>query len=96
MFNNSALLPITGIAILFSWSLADAQLSVPGPPPSSGLSCGDFDRNPDGSWSPVREVTVNGVTLGTGAPINQGMSFGGIDLAATLNERCQPLVETEK
>jgi hypothetical protein len=82
---------LVALAAVFSaWSLARAQLSVPAPPPTNpGPVCSDFERNPDGSWSPIREVNINGVVIGTGAAINLGTSFGGIDLAQTLNERCQ-------
>jgi hypothetical protein len=52
------------------------------------LTCADFVRNPDGSWSPMRPVTLNGVTMGPGVKFTPGVSFGGINLAAVLNQQC--------
>ena len=52
------------------------------------LNCSDFKKNPDGSWSPVRPVTLNGVTMGPGVSFNPGVSFGGVDLASILNKQC--------
>jgi hypothetical protein len=52
------------------------------------LTCSDFARNPDGSWSPVKPVNVNGVIMGPGVRFTPGVQFGGIDLAAVLNQQC--------
>lgn len=54
----------------------------------SGLTCADFQHNSDGSWSPVHPVTINGVTMGPGVAFREGVSFGGVDLAAALNKQC--------
>jgi hypothetical protein len=50
--------------------------------------CSDFQHNADGSWSPRHAVRVNGVTMGPGVAFRAGVGFGGVDLAATLNQRC--------
>ena len=52
------------------------------------LTCSDFSQNPNGSWSPVRPVTVNGVTMGTGVQFMPGVLFGGVDLGSALNQQC--------
>jgi hypothetical protein len=52
------------------------------------LRCSDFVRNSNGSWSPVRPVTINGVTMGPGVAFAPGVAFGGVDLAAVLNQQC--------
>ena len=44
-----------------------------------------FRRNANGSWTPLRPVSLNGITMGTGVAFTQGVSFGGVDLAAELN-----------
>jgi hypothetical protein len=46
-----------------------------------------FQRNNDGSLTPRRVVSVNGVTFGPGVAFGAGVSFGGIDLFRYLN-RC--------
>jgi hypothetical protein len=52
------------------------------------LTCADFARNPDGSWSPLVPVTIGAVTMGPGVRFTPGVSFGGIDLASILNRQC--------
>ena len=71
-----------------------AALSLAGLTPGAAvaqnalLTCSDFARNPDGSWSPVRPVFINGVTMGPGVRFMPGVSFGGVDLASILNRQC--------
>lgn len=55
---------------------------------SISFSCADFVRNPNGSWSPVRPVTIGSVTMGPGVSFNPGMLIGGVDIAAWLNANC--------
>jgi hypothetical protein len=55
----------------------------------STLTCADFVRNPNGSWSPVRPITLNGITMGPGVAFMPGVAFGGIDLASVLNQQCK-------
>lgn len=65
------------------------QPNPPAPAPTAQLRCDDFTRNPDGSWSALHPVTINGVTLGgPGVRFREGVAFGGVDLAAILNQRC--------
>jgi hypothetical protein len=52
------------------------------------LTCSDFKRNPNGSWSPLVGITLNGVTMGPGVSFTPGVSFGGVDLASILNQKC--------
>jgi hypothetical protein len=59
------------------------------PAAAHGLTCSDFVRNPDGSWSPVRVITLNGVTMGPGVAFSPGVAFGGVDLATILNRQCR-------
>jgi len=53
------------------------------------VPCDAFMRNPNGTWLATRQVTVNGVTMGTGLLLRRGVSFNGLDLAALLEERCR-------
>lgn len=70
--------------------------SAAGYPPQSVLPspfrCADFTHNSDGSWSPLRPVTIRSggttATLAPGVSFNAGVSFGGVDVAAILNRRC--------
>ena len=52
------------------------------------LTCADFQRNPNGSWSALTPITLNGVSFGPGVSFTAGVSFGGIDLGAILNRQC--------
>ncbi|MGE3149736.1 MAG: hypothetical protein AB7K04_11780 [Pseudorhodoplanes sp.] len=43
-----------------------------------------FQKNDDGSWRPIRLVTVNGVTMRPGASIRSGVAMRGIDNSRPL------------
>jgi hypothetical protein len=62
------------------------------PKPAVMLTCDDFNKNSDGTWSTVRKTTikVNNTSTGLESPmIGPGViSVNGVDLAAELNERC--------
>lgn len=49
-----------------------------------------FRKNPDGSWSCVKPVSIEGpggsVGLGPGASFTRGAAFMGLNLAAMLDE----------
>jgi hypothetical protein len=62
------------------------------------LDCADFQRNPDGSWSPLRQMTIpnlNGgrVSMGPSVTFKEGTKFVGVDLGSILNRQC-PRQET--
>jgi hypothetical protein len=61
-------------------------------PETPTLACADFQHNPDGSWSPRREVTIrypNGiVSLGPEISFPAGGSYMGLPLAQMLNRQC--------
>ena len=67
-----------------------------GYPPQSVLPspfrCANFKHNSDGSWSPLRPITISSgdtkATLQPGASFTTGATYGGVDLAAELNRRC--------
>jgi hypothetical protein len=58
------------------------------------LSCNDFHKNDDGSWSTKNIVTFNDdnnagyVTMGPGASFGPGVIITGIDVHAALNKSC--------
>jgi hypothetical protein len=58
----------------------------------SALKCADFRHNSDGSWSPVREVTIqypNGiVSVAPQVSFPAGGTYMGVALAQMLNQRC--------
>jgi hypothetical protein len=60
---------------------------------SLNLSCSDFKRNENGSWSPVHAVTITAED-GTGVKMGPNTSFGGrtvfgkVRLAAILKKEC--------
>ena len=83
----------------FSASAQTGQLpltSAAGYPPQaaypSPFRCANFTHNSDGSWSPLRAVTVRSgnarAKLEPGAAFKTGMTFAGVDVAAVLNRRC--------
>lgn len=60
------------------------------------ISCADFARNPDGSWSPVKPFTLGGITMGPGVKFTPGVLFNGLDFASALNQHCQLLQQYNK
>jgi hypothetical protein len=52
------------------------------------ISCGDFRRNPDGSWAPLHPVTIGDVTISPGSAFQPGGKVAGVDLASYLNAKC--------
>ena len=55
-------------------------------------NCSDFRKNPDGSWEPVRRVTITGpsgkINIKSGATLRSGVQFKGLDLAEWLDKNC--------
>jgi hypothetical protein len=60
----------------------------------SPFKCANFRHNSDGSWSPLRPITIRSgdtmATLAPGVSFGTGASFAGVDLAAVLSRRCVP------
>jgi len=56
------------------------------------LPCEAFRKNPDGSWTTTKQVTIEGpsgkVVLAPGQTFREGAQFMGLDLASLLNEQC--------
>jgi hypothetical protein len=57
------------------------------------LTCADFQHNPDGSWSPLKAMTItapNGqIQTGPGVSFTAGLPIMGVDVAETLDENCK-------
>lgn len=86
-FRNWMISKVSIAAMIF---LATAQAYGQSPPPlARPLTCGDFQRNPNGSWSPRVGVTINGISMGPGVAFNRGVAIGGIDVAALLDQKCR-------
>jgi hypothetical protein len=59
---------------------------------AEGIFCRDFQRNPDGSWSPIRKVTI----LGTSGPFsvepyekfNLDSTVMSVNISEILDSRC--------
>lgn len=82
---------LTSAIMIVSPLVAVAQQGSPAlPAPQGGaLTCADFHQNPNGSWSPNRPVSINGVAMGTGVSFTEGVSFGGANIAAALDKQCR-------
>lgn len=48
------------------------------------LQC--FRRNLDGSWSVIRPINIGGVAMGPGVSFTRGVSMGGMEVAAVLDQ----------
>lgn len=51
-------------------------------------NCADFHRNTDGSWSPTRTFTTNGVTLDPSWHFYPGYVYGSTNVVGMLNQHC--------
>ena len=82
-------LSTVSLAIAAAMALPAQAQTAPG---ANTLKCVDFRRNPDGSWSPMREVTIrypNGiVSLGPPASFPASGTYMGLPLAQMLNQKC--------
>jgi hypothetical protein len=67
---------------------ADAK-SKAGP---NTLTCNDFQRNTDGSWSPTHDLTIRRagliVTIKPGESFGPGVTIIGLPLADMLDKQC--------
>jgi hypothetical protein len=88
---------IVAVALVARMAFAEPAASpTPADQPtlaSLNLSCSDFKRNENGSWSPVHAVTITAED-GTGVKMGPSTSFGGrtvfgkVRLAAVLKKEC--------
>lgn len=78
---------IAAALALAATGAADAQTAT-----GRALDCADFFKNPDGTWSPVRPLTVlepSGVAaLPLGIRLRAGPVFPTSELAARLSAVC--------
>jgi hypothetical protein len=59
---------------------------------ANSLTCSDFQRNPDGAWTPSHEITLRRqgliVTLKPGEVFGAGTTIIGLPLADMLDKQC--------
>jgi hypothetical protein len=62
------------------------------------LPCNEFIKNPDGSWTPQRDVPIAGLgrklTLRQGGALAPGAAILSIDFAALLEQQCPAVAVT--
>jgi hypothetical protein len=79
---------ITTVAIAFSAIFLSPAAQAQG----IVLPCEEFIKNPDGSWTPQRDVQVVGLgrklTLRQGGALAPGASILSVDFAALLEQQC--------
>jgi len=77
------LLPLAAFALLATTAPALAQ----------DLSCQDFQHNEDGSWSPLKPLSVGGpngpVKISPAVRFRAGVLFFGVDLGSILDKQCR-------
>jgi hypothetical protein len=85
--------------IIFSVAAFQAAAETAPPPQGPGplsatFPCDAFVKNPDGSWTPTRDVNIalpNGrdvVTVGSAVSFHPGKAIRGFDVAAFLEQQC--------
>ncbi len=91
-----------GYAVLAATQILSAlpgAAQTPSPQPSaaqaSGISCADFRQNSNGSWSPIRKVTLVApqgpftVEPGETFGIETGGNLFNLKIARILNDHCR-------
>ena len=77
-----------GIVLLSALSAAAEVL-----PQTTLVPCDAFKKNPDGSWSPVRQVVIAGpnghVTVNPARSFWPGVAYMDIDLGSRLEQQCK-------
>jgi hypothetical protein len=56
---------------------------------TSSVECAAFKKNPDGSWTSVRDTKVGAVRMSSGGTFFPGVKLDGVDVGASLNAKCQ-------
>jgi hypothetical protein len=88
---------LTTIILSLAAFQAAAETAPPpqGPGPlSATFPCDAFVKNPDGSWTPTRDVNIalpnsrDVITVGPAVSFHPGKSVRGLDLAALLVQQC--------
>ena len=72
-------------------SLASRVIAADVPEPtldSLHLTCSDFTHNDDGSWSPVRAISFNGVIMSPDVSYRRGEIINGVKIVALLENEC--------
>jgi len=62
---------------------------VPAHVAPSSVECAAFKKNPDGSWTSVRDTKVGAVRMSSGGTFFPGVKLDGVDVGASLNAKCQ-------
>jgi hypothetical protein len=70
--------------------LAGAALAQ-APHQPAPLSCRDFQRDANGSWTPLIPMTLNGISFDPGVAFPPGTLFGEADLMMALNQWCSAI-----
>jgi len=81
---------VIALSLALSATAASAQMAAAPRATLKGpsLTCADFHRNDDGSWSPTHTLLVGTVAMSPGSRFQRGMKVFGSDLAATLTAKC--------
>jgi hypothetical protein len=81
------LVAIVALALVMPLSIAGSAFA------QEDFTCEDFQHNEDGSWAPLKDMTIaapNGqIELGPGVSLTVGLPILDLDLAAALNEKCK-------
>lgn len=77
---------LTCLAALGNATMAPAQTG--GELSRLRLSCSDFTKSRDNTWSPLRPIIVGTVAVNPGSSYRAGEFVGGTDLGAILDGEC--------
>jgi opacity protein-like surface antigen len=89
--NSFKLVTVALVAAVSAVSLASHVIAADAPEPtldSLHLTCSDFTHNDDGSWSPVRAISFNGVIMSPDVSYRKGENINGVKIVELLDNEC--------
>jgi len=79
------------LAAALAGGIPSALIAADRPEPtlsSLHLDCSDFTHNSDGTWSPVRAISFNGVIMSPDVSYGNGTVIDGIKIVELLEHEC--------
>jgi hypothetical protein len=89
--NFFKLVPLVLVAAVSAEGLTSHVIAADAPEPtldSLHLTCSDFTHNDDGSWSPVRAISFNGVIMSPDVSYRRGERINGVRIVELLENEC--------
>jgi hypothetical protein len=85
---SCALAAVLVLATALQSSAQQAPSAGPAPVGTVALTCADFHKNADGTWSPNHDIIIGSARITASASYKKGQVIGGLPLVDALEESC--------